>query len=252
MVKLPGFMFYPGDWMKDPALRSVSISARGLWTDMLCLMFESDRRGYLQHATGKVVTAEQLARMTGCSTDDVSRLLQELNDSGVSASTEHGVIYSRRMVRDERKRQLCSDAAKRGGGSPLLKTFKGISKGSPKGGLKGSPKGPPEYENEYERVLKKKGKASYEEVKAFCSELSIPVSDGEWFWNKCEGNGWTNGGKPIRDWRATIRSWKAAGYLPSQKSHSTGVKSAAEPEPETPGWRELKAEMESKLGQRRS
>jgi len=24
-----------------------------------------------------------------------------------------------------------------------------------------------------------------------------------------------NGGKPIKDWRATVRSWKAAGYLPS-------------------------------------
>jgi hypothetical protein len=66
MDKLPFFKFYPGDWMKDPALRSVSIAARGLWIDMLCLMHESDRRGYLQHATGKPVTAEQLARMTGC------------------------------------------------------------------------------------------------------------------------------------------------------------------------------------------
>jgi hypothetical protein len=46
IMKLPSFQFYPGDWMKDPALRSVSLEARGLWIDMLCLLFESGRRGY--------------------------------------------------------------------------------------------------------------------------------------------------------------------------------------------------------------
>lgn len=135
MAKLPAFMFYPGDWMKDPALRSCSVAARGLWTDMLCLMFESDRRGYLQHVTGKPVTAEQLARMTGCSTDDVSQLLQELEDCGVFSRTEHGVIYSRRLVGDERKRQLCEAAGKKGGNPTLM----GGVKGHAKGGLKGDP-----------------------------------------------------------------------------------------------------------------
>lgn len=138
MAKLPAFQFYPGDWMKDPALRSVSLAARGLWIDMLCLMHESARRGYLQHATGKPVTAEQLARMTGCSTDDVSRLLQELTTSGVFSCTEHGVIYSRRFVREENKRRLCSEAGKKGGGNPSL-TYKGLPKGVPKGRSKGVP-----------------------------------------------------------------------------------------------------------------
>ncbi len=140
MSKLPSFQFYPGDWLKDPAVRSVSLAARGLWTDMLCLMHEGDRRGFLQHATGKPVTAEQLARMTGCSTDEVSRLLQELSDSGVFSCTDHGVIYSRRIVRDERKRQLCAEAGKRGGGNP---TFKGQDKGDTKGDAKGDPKQKP-------------------------------------------------------------------------------------------------------------
>ena len=119
-MKLPSFQFYPGDWMKDPGLRSVSLEARGLWIDMLCLLFESGRRGYLQHSTGKPVSDEQLARMTGSSTEQVSRLLRELEDSGVFSRTEHGTIYSRRMIRDERKRAACSDAGKKGGGIPDL------------------------------------------------------------------------------------------------------------------------------------
>ena len=126
-------MFYTGDWLKDPALRACSLSARGLWIDLLCLMHESDRRGYLQHATGKPVSLEQAARMTGGSTDEVSRLLQELEDSGVFSRLKDGTIYSRRMVADEHKRAACRDAGRRGG-NPTLK-------GHPKGGSKGDPKG---------------------------------------------------------------------------------------------------------------
>ena len=135
-MKRPSFQFYPGDFFRDPGVRAISFAARGLWTDMLCLMHESDRRGYLQ-LNGKPVNAEQLARMTGGSTDEVSRLLQELDNSGVFSRTEHGVMYSRRMVRDERKRELCSDAGKRGGGNP---TFRGHPKGVPKGRRKGEAK----------------------------------------------------------------------------------------------------------------
>jgi Helix-turn-helix domain len=59
-------------------------------------------------------------------------------------------------------------------------------------------------------------KPSIEEFKAFCCEIEIPNDTEAMFW-KWEGNGWLNGGKPIRDWKATLRSWKASGYLPSQK-----------------------------------
>jgi hypothetical protein len=70
--------------------------------------------------------------------------------------------------------------------------------------------------------LEHKHRGTAQEVAAFFSEHSLPDSDAEWFFEKCTGNGWTNGGKPIKDWRATVRSWRAAGYLPSQKSNGTG------------------------------
>jgi hypothetical protein len=64
----------------------------------------------------------------------------------------------------------------------------------------------------------KKSKATLEEVKLCCAKAGLPESDAEWFWNKCEANGWTNGGKPILSWPHTIASWKSAGYMPSQKA----------------------------------
>lgn len=131
--KLPALMFYSGDWLKDPAVRSVSYAARGLWLDMLLLMHEGDRRGYLS-LRGKPVSTEQLARMTGGSAEEVSRLLTELKDSGVFSCTDDGIIHSRRLVRDEEKRAKCSEAGKRGG-----RPIKGSGKGDGKGHQKGAP-----------------------------------------------------------------------------------------------------------------
>lgn len=59
---------------------------------------------------------------------------------------------------------------------------------------------------------------SEDEVVEFALKSKLTATDGEWFWLKCEGSGWTNGGKPIRDWRATLRAWGVAGYLPSKKN----------------------------------
>lgn len=62
-----------------------------------------------------------------------------------------------------------------------------------------------------------KPKPTVEEIKAHCVKLGLPESDGEWFFHKCEGSGWTNNGKPIRSWAGTISAWKLANYMPSQK-----------------------------------
>jgi hypothetical protein len=120
MARLPFMQWYPNDWMADPAVRSCSIAARGLWIDLLSLMHLSPRRGYLLAATGLPLSLEQIARLTGCSTDEATRLLAELRSSGVFSCTDDGVIYSRRMVRDETKREKCTAAGKRGG-NPTLK-----------------------------------------------------------------------------------------------------------------------------------
>jgi hypothetical protein len=59
---------------------------------------------------------------------------------------------------------------------------------------------------------------SLESVLAFVKTLGLPASDGESCYYKWEANDWTNNNKPIRNWAATLRSWKAAGFLPSQRA----------------------------------
>jgi len=103
-AKLPFFQFYPSDWLSDPLLRACSIAARGLWIDLLSLMWDSPRRGFLMTGAQKPYSAEQLARMAGCAAKDVSALLDELKSVGVCSVKRDGTIYSRRIVREEEKR----------------------------------------------------------------------------------------------------------------------------------------------------
>jgi len=63
-----------------------------------------------------------------------------------------------------------------------------------------------------------KDKGTLEEITLFCRENNLPDSDAQYLFWKWEGNGWTNGGRPIKSWRGTVKSWQAAGYLPSQKN----------------------------------
>ena len=113
-TKMPAILFYTGDWLKDPAVRCLSLEARGLWIDMLCLMYESPVRGFLSLANGTPVTAPLLARMVGGEKEQVQTLLHELNDCGVYSLDENGVVYSRRMVGDEKLREAKSKAGKKG------------------------------------------------------------------------------------------------------------------------------------------
>lgn len=102
-VKRPAFQFYPADWRKDTALQLCSIGARGLWWEMICLMHEADPYGHLVTA-GTPVEASGLARLVGESPKDVKRWLDELAQGQVFSVTPSGIIFSRRMVRDQKER----------------------------------------------------------------------------------------------------------------------------------------------------
>lgn len=116
--KRPAMQFYVGDWMKDPDLRACSLAARGLWIDMLCLMYESPRRGYLL-VKDRPASQQHIARMTGGSSEEVGALLKELEDAGVYSRSSDGAVFCRRMVRDE---AVAARARANGqkGGNPVL------------------------------------------------------------------------------------------------------------------------------------
>jgi len=102
--KMPAFQFYPGDWMKDPCVRRCSHAARGVWVDMLCLMFECSPRGVL--GTGSSVwSVDDVTAAVGGNADVTRKAIVELVEKCVCSVDERGAFYSRRMVRDEEDRK---------------------------------------------------------------------------------------------------------------------------------------------------
>lgn len=119
--KNPWMKFYPSDWRSDPKVRLCSMAARGLWIEMLALMHEADPRGHLV-VSGQRPTDAQLSVLTGCPTDQLPGLIGELDSAGVFSRTSKGVIYSRRMTRDEKRARNARRNGKTGGNPKLCNT----------------------------------------------------------------------------------------------------------------------------------
>lgn len=120
-MKLPYIDLYIGDWLKD-SVSGCSLAAQGLWMRLLFIMQESEKRGYLLKLNPSKASKqleplleESLARRVGCSLEEYRTLMRELTEAGVPSVTDGGVIYSRRMVRDEEKRLERSESGRKGG-----------------------------------------------------------------------------------------------------------------------------------------
>ena len=121
MSKLPAIQFYPGDWRKDPGVQALSFHDRGVWFEIILLMHESDERGKLL-LNGKPMPEQALARLLGLDNQNLTNTLTTLLDFGVASRCEEtGAIMCRRMLRDEKLRNIRKEAGSKGGNPVLLK-----------------------------------------------------------------------------------------------------------------------------------
>lgn len=175
------------------------------------------------------VDAEALRWHTRLESDEIEGALKGLTRGLLGAS---GWIWVKNFIRHQQRAELSeanpahrqifsllSDQVERfseeAAFANFIAPYKGLLRPIGIGKGKGKGKGRGSAEGDLPPTVKHKGTA--EEINAFFAELLLQESDAVWFFEKCQGNGWTNGGKPMKDWRATVRSWKAAGYLPSQR-----------------------------------
>jgi hypothetical protein len=206
----PYIPLYIGDWLKDPKLSLCSPATRGVWIDLICCLHELGQGGKI------TANAQQLARLCRSSDADVHAALKELQATEAADIYERDGVYTV-ICRRMRKADALS-----------LKRRQAGSKGAAKRQQN------PDIEIDNESGL--------ERVRGFAKGEGIPQSDADWFYWKGKGNGWTNGGKPILDWKATLRSWQKGRYLPSQRRQSSNdfvrPKERAPSYPEPPPKRE--------------
>lgn len=187
--KQPYIPLYIGDWKKDPGIIQCSLSTRGAWIEIIFCMHELG----VGELTG---TTDYFARLCRCTFKEINEVLSELSETGTAdisctADGSHKVGCRRLMRRQIISQKYRESGSK--GGSQTQANRQRI----------------PEYDNDNEGVLR---------VREFARGEGIVQSDADWFFWKCQANGWTNGGRPIKDWKATLRSWQRARYLPSQKN----------------------------------
>jgi hypothetical protein len=127
--------FWPADWQRDPAVRMCGLAARGLWIEMICVMHEADPYGHML-VNGRAPTPKQMGALFGVTEREVKAMIAELEEAGVFSRNDDGVIYSRRMVRDEARRVKARTDGKKGGNPQLRITHthnpesdEGISQG---------------------------------------------------------------------------------------------------------------------------
>jgi len=113
--KLPALQFYTGDWRKDPGVQALDHELKGIWIDLLCMMHESPERGRLVLPNGCAFPDDGIARNLGLSEATWKQKRSTLLAYGVASEDEAGVLYNRRMVRDERLRQARARAGAIGG-----------------------------------------------------------------------------------------------------------------------------------------
>ncbi len=118
--RIPSYQWYPADWRSDPGVQALSFHERGVWREMIDFMHESPERGRLI-LNGKAMTIEALARALGLMKQDLEIVVAKLLDYGVASQDKKGVLFCRRMVRDEQARLAHKNAGKLGG-NPNFKT----------------------------------------------------------------------------------------------------------------------------------
>jgi len=113
----PSQQWYWDDWFAEFGLRLCSLEARGLWMDMLGIMFKAEIRGTLT-VNGKQLNNKALTKIVGSNEQKVNKCLIELEENDVFSRLEDDTIISRRMYRESQRKEEISriraEAGKKG------------------------------------------------------------------------------------------------------------------------------------------
>jgi hypothetical protein len=233
-MKLPAIQFYPGDWHKDQGVQALDLMQRGAWFELLLMMHDSDERGVLL-VNGQPMPDAVIARRLGLDNQTANQILTTLLDYGVASRREaDNALYCRRMVKDERLRQIRTEAGKKGGNPQLLnqspkqkpttrdkqKATPSISSSITTSVIEGeaAEAAPPALG--FAKPSKKPANArkpapappTLAEVQAYAATQPTggPEASAEAaaFFDHFQSNGWRVGGKtPMVDWQAAFRGW---------------------------------------------
>ena len=116
---------------------------------MMFVMHDSERYGFLCQ-NGKPLPKEVITRRCGCTIDEFNFAFDLLLKSGVPSITEEGIIYSRRMEKDAKIREIRSKSGSLGGRPPSKNYGESKTKAKTKAKLKQNNENDKEVESWFE------------------------------------------------------------------------------------------------------
>ena len=187
MSKDPAFLFYSSDFLTGTLL--MSMEQKGKFITLLCI----------QHQKGHMSERDML-QICGTYDEDIFDKFQKDSD---------GKFFNVRLEQEVDKRKSYSESRR----NNRKKKEDVIN-------ISDTYVEHMENENENENTIKEKKvvqfkKPSFEEVKAYMSELKMNDLAEQWF-NHYEAIGWMIGKNKMKDWKASVRTWKA-----NQKNNTT-------------------------------
>lgn len=211
-MKLPAIQWYPGDWLKDPGVSALSYEDRGIWFHILMHMFNSEPRGKLT-LNGQAMPVEALSRLLGLDNQKTTTTLTTLLTYGVaSVEPDTGIMYCRRMVKDEKTRQIRIESGSLGGNPVLLKqksTTKVKQKSTPSSSSSSSSSDDVLPTSGNTKQSKPFRPPTPDEVRAYGKEIGFDI-DAERFCDFYAAKGWLVGKSPMKDWKAAVRNWRGS------------------------------------------
>lgn len=121
----PSQQWYWDDWFSAFDVRLCSLAARGLWIDMLGIMWKAKPRGALI-INGKLVDNKMLAHVVNTTEIEVEKLLRELELRNVFSKLENGTIICRRVYFNELERKVLSEKRADAGRKGMEKRWQGM------------------------------------------------------------------------------------------------------------------------------
>ena len=118
MGKNPAFLFYPSDWQRD--LEEHPLEIEGAWIRICCKLWWSETRG---SATKSLKQWARILRETPRKTEKIFDYFLQHSIADLVKQNSTITITSRRMVKDEKIREIRVKAGKMGG-NPGLKKIK--------------------------------------------------------------------------------------------------------------------------------
>ena len=209
------FAFEPNRWLSNEKLALVSLSAKGLWIHLLCLMYKAEAEGKLT-INGNPPTPEQISRMIG---EDARPLLKELEVAGVY-ELKDGAIYHKGVATGLAKMKDRSDGYAR-------RMVNRCAQDAPKmNHLEPQDESSIVYNynnnnNKSKRETKKEGlRPARSDWLAYSKEIGWGTTDAESAFDYYESNGWKIGGKtPVKDWRACARNCQRRNQTTTKKEN---------------------------------